>query len=107
MSRYIELEEILGLETNFKNPLKDFPVISSFEDIEKAVLKVRESWNLGLDPIYNSVELLEDNHIKVILVRSEDSFDGMQTWLNQVIPVIVINESKLKSADRVRFYRIT
>lgn len=103
LSRYIELEEILGLETNFKNPLKDFPVISSFEDIEKAVLKVRESWNLGLDPIYNSVELLEDNHIKVILVRSEDSFDGMQTWLNQAIPVIVINESKLKSADRIRF----
>ncbi|MDR3046172.1 MAG: XRE family transcriptional regulator [Bacteroidales bacterium] len=103
LSRYLELEEILGLETNFKNPLKDFPAISSFDDIEKAVLKVRKSWDLGLDPIYNSIELLEDNHIKVILVKSEDSFDGMQTWLNQTIPVIVINESKLKSADRIRF----
>jgi Zn-dependent peptidase ImmA (M78 family)/transcriptional regulator with XRE-family HTH domain len=103
LSRYLELEEILGLETNFKNPLKDFSVIFSFDDIEKAVLKVRESWNLGLDPIYNSIELLEDNHIKVILVKSEDSFDGMQTWLNQTIPVIVINENKLKSADRIRF----
>jgi Zn-dependent peptidase ImmA (M78 family)/DNA-binding XRE family transcriptional regulator len=103
LSRYLELEEILGLETNFKNPLKDFPAISSFDDIEKAVLEVRKSWNLGLDPIYNSIELLEDNHIKVILVKSEDSFDGMQTWLNQAIPVIVVNESKLKSADRIRF----
>jgi len=103
LSRYLELEEILGFETNFKNPLKDFPEISSFDDIEKAVVEVRKSWNLGLDPIYNSIELLEDNHIKVILVKSEDSFDGMQTWLNQTIPVIVVNESKLKSADRIRF----
>jgi Zn-dependent peptidase ImmA (M78 family) len=46
---------------------------------------------------------LEDNHIKVVSVYSEDSFDGMQTWLNQTIPVIVINRSNLKSADRIRF----
>jgi Zn-dependent peptidase ImmA (M78 family)/DNA-binding XRE family transcriptional regulator len=103
LSRYLELEEILGIETNFENPLKDFPVISSFEDIEKAASKVREAWHLGLDPIYNTIELLEDNHIKVVSVYSEDSFDGMQTWLNQVIPVIVINRNNLKSADRIRF----
>jgi len=103
LARYLELEEIIGIEIKFENPLKDFPIISSFEDIEKAALKVRNSWVLGLDPIYNSIELLEDNHIKVISVNSEDSFDGMQTWLNQTIPVIVINRSNLKSADRVRF----
>ncbi|GHV23027.1 hypothetical protein FACS1894174_08430 [Bacteroidia bacterium] len=27
----------------------------------------------------------------------------MQTWLNKIIPVIVINKSNLKSADRIRF----
>jgi Zn-dependent peptidase ImmA (M78 family)/DNA-binding XRE family transcriptional regulator len=103
LSRYLELEEIIGIETNFENPLKDMPVLSSFEDIERAASKVRECWYLGLDPIYNTIELLEDNHIKVVSVYSEDSFDGMQTWLNQTIPVIVINRSKLKSADRIRF----
>jgi Zn-dependent peptidase ImmA (M78 family)/DNA-binding XRE family transcriptional regulator len=103
LSRYLELEEIIGIETEFRNPLESFPIISSFEDIEKAALKVRESWNLGLDPFYNSIELLEDNHIKVVSVDSEDSFDGMQTWLNQTIPVIVINRNNLKSADRIRF----
>ena len=103
LSRHLELEEILGLEANFKNPLKDFSPISSFDDIENSALKVRESWNLGIDLIYNSIELLEDNHIKVISVNSEDGFDGMQTWLNQTIPVIVLNRSNLKSADRVRF----
>ena len=103
LSRYLELEKILGIGTNFENPLNEFPVISSIEDIEEAALQVRNSWNLGLDPIYNTIELLENNHIKVVLINSEDSFDGMQTWLNQTIPVIVINENKLKSADRIRF----
>lgn len=103
LSRYLELEEIIGIETIFENPLKDTPVISSFEDIENAASKVRECWHLGFDPIYNTIELLEDNHIKVVSVYSEDSFDGMQTWLNQTIPVIVINRSNLKSADRIRF----
>jgi Zn-dependent peptidase ImmA (M78 family)/DNA-binding XRE family transcriptional regulator len=103
LSRYLELEEILGIETNFENPLKTFPFISSFEDVEKAAAKVREAWHLGLDPIYNTVELLEGNYIKVISIYSEDSFDGMQTWLNQTIPVIVINRHNLKSADRIRF----
>ena len=103
LSRYLELEGVLGVEPMFKNPLKDLPIISSFEDIEKSALKVRESWDLGLDPIYNTIELLEDNHIKIISVHSEDSFDGMQTWLNKTIPVIVINRNNLKSADRVRF----
>ncbi|HML65134.1 MAG TPA: XRE family transcriptional regulator [Dysgonomonas sp.] len=103
LSRYLELEEILGIGTLFNNPLKDFPVILSFEDIDKSAHEVRSSWNLGIDPIYNTIELLEDNHIKVVSVNSEDSFDGMQTWLNDSIPVIVINKSNLKSADRVRF----
>ena len=103
LSRHLELEEILGIETAFENPLKNIPTISSFENIETSVLKLRESWNLGIDTIYNTIELLEDNHIKVISVNSEDSFDGMQTWLNKTIPVIVINRSNLKSADRIRF----
>jgi transcriptional regulator with XRE-family HTH domain len=103
LARYLELEEILGIETNFDNPLKNFPVISSIEAIEEVALQVRKSWNVGSGPIYNTIELLEDNHIKVILVHSEDGFDSMQTWLNQTIPVIVINESKLKSPDSIRF----
>lgn len=103
LSRYLELEEIIGIETSFVNPLHDWPVIDSFEKVEEASLKVRAAWNLGTGPIANSFELLEDNHIKVIEVHSEDSFDGLQTWVNSNIPVIAINMSGLKSPDRLRF----
>ncbi len=103
LARYLELEEIIGIETKFTNPLEDWDVISSFEDIEKASIKVRKAWKLGSDPIYNTLELLEDNHIKVVTINSEDSFDGMQTWVNNNVPVIAINIARLKSTDRIRF----
>lgn len=103
LSRYLELEELLAIETGFINPLKEEDEIHSFEQIEKAAKKLREKWKLGQDPIFNSIELLEDNHIKIIEVHAGDSFDGMQTWVNGNIPVIAINKDKVKSHDRVRF----
>lgn len=103
LSRYLELEEIVGIESKFKNPLSGLGVISSFEDVDNASKEVRKKWHLGLDPIYNSIELLEDNHIKVVEIHSDDGFDGMQTWVNGNIPVIAINMSRMKSADRTRF----
>ena len=103
LARYLELEEILGIETRFSNPLEGFSTLATFDDVEKAATIVRKEWNLGTDPIYNTMELLEDNHIKVIPVESEDSFDGMQTWVNHSIPVIVINTSRLKVKERIRF----
>ncbi len=104
LSRYLELEEILNIKSAFDNPLKDIGEIKSFDDIEEAAKKLRSAWKLGNDPISNSIELLEDKHIKVIEVNAGiDGFDGMQTWVNNNIPVIAINKDKIKSPDRVRF----
>lgn len=102
LSRYLELEEILSIETSFVNPVNKV-IIRSFEDVDKAAGKVREAWKLGCDPIFNCIELLEDHHIKVIEVESGEAFDGMQTWVNKNIPVIAVNISKVKSSDRKRF----
>ncbi|MBN8719268.1 MAG: ImmA/IrrE family metallo-endopeptidase [Sediminibacterium magnilacihabitans] len=103
LSRYLELEEILSIQTQFVNPLKHLGDIHSFEEIEVAAAALRVAWNLGKDPIFNAVELLEDNHIKVVEVSGGDSFDGMQTWVNGKFPVIAINIDKVKSSDRIRF----
>jgi len=104
LSRYLELEEILSIQTMFVNPLKGKILsINSFSDVENAVKIVREAWNLGIDPISNALELLEDYHIKIIEVNAGESFDGMQTWVNGNIPVIAINTDKVISSDRKRF----
>ncbi|AEL27045.1 helix-turn-helix domain-containing protein [Cyclobacterium marinum] len=104
LSRYIELEEILGIETKFENPLEDI-AIKSHEDIEKAAEKLREVWGLGSDSISNVIELLEDHHVKVLEIDSSEAFDGFSTWVNgNDIPLIVLNKSKFENKlDRKRF----
>lgn len=107
LSRYLELEEILAIQTVFINPLKGkITEINSFDEVEKAAAIVRTAWNMGEDPVANSFELLEDNHIKIIEIEAGESFDGMQTWVNGNIPVIAINRDRVKSPDRRRFTAI-
>lgn len=103
LSRYIELEEILNLSNKFKHPLKGFKIIASYKDINEAANHVRKEWNLGCDPIYNIVELLEDKQIKVVAIDADSSFDGLQTWVNDSIPVVAYNLRKIVKADRIRF----
>lgn len=104
LSRYIELEEIIGIETAFKNPIEGFAEVSTFEHVQAAAKEVRRVWNMGGDPISNALELLEDKHIKVLEINAGDAFDGMQTWVNgKNIPVIAINRNRVKKDDRVRF----
>ena len=103
LSRYLELEEILGLKKTFEHPIPNSK-INSTEDIEGIAHKIREKWKLGNGPIINVAELLEENNIKVLELDTKEGFDGMQTWINEKdIPVIVLNAGKLKSNDRKRF----
>jgi Zn-dependent peptidase ImmA (M78 family)/DNA-binding XRE family transcriptional regulator len=102
LERYIELEEIMGISKPFEQP-EMISSISSMEDIEQAAIKVREAWNLCDNPIPNVLELLENKNIKIIQIEASVDFDGLQTWINEKIPVIVLNKGKLKSSDRIRF----
>jgi len=49
LSRYIELEDIIGIHVEFKNPLKNIQPINSFIEVQKAAKEVRKAWKLGLD----------------------------------------------------------
>lgn len=103
LQRYLEVESILGIATNFDNPLISFELIKNYDDVTKAAMNVRSVWNMGNDPIANVIDLLEDNGIKIIKVQTAESIDGFQTWVNDAIPVIGFNESKLHKPDRIRF----
>ena len=88
---YLELEDILQLDIPFQNPLADFPV-QSVEDAERAADHLRQAWNIGSNPIPNSLEMLEDVGVKVVEVDADLLFDGLSTWIRQNIPVIVLNQ---------------
>ena len=103
LSRYLELEEILGLNNTFINHLEDFEIISNYEQVNQAANILREKWELGKGPIFNIVELLEDKNIKVIALKVNDDFDGLQTFVNGNIPVVAYNANKINKPDRIRF----
>jgi Zn-dependent peptidase ImmA (M78 family)/DNA-binding XRE family transcriptional regulator len=99
LERYIELESILGIHEKFSNPLSNF-VINSLQDVENAALKLRDAWELGLAPLSNLLELLEENGIRVYEVQNIDDFDGLSARVGD-FHVIVINNAL--STDRIRF----
>jgi Zn-dependent peptidase ImmA (M78 family)/DNA-binding XRE family transcriptional regulator len=103
LSRYLELEEILGIPNKFVNHLVGFENVTEFEQVNNAANHLRIKWELGTDPIYNIVELLEDKHIKVVKIDADMAFDGLQTWVNGNIPVVAYNHRKLEKSDRIRF----
>lgn len=104
LGRYLELEQILGIETRFENPISHIS-ISSQQDIEEAAQTLRNHWGLGTGALSNVIELLEDHHVKVLEIESTEEFDGFCTWVNgKNIPLIVLNKAKLKDVpDRKRF----
>lgn len=103
LSRYLELEEILGLANDFDNPLKDFETIISYEQVNKAAKLLRKEWGLGNGAMFNIVELLEDKNIKVVKLDVDEAFDGLQTLVNDTIPVVAYNSNKISKLDRIRF----
>lgn len=102
LSRYLELEEILGLPNEFENHLKDFKAVTSYEQVNKAAELLREKWNLGNGSIFNVVEILEDKNIKVVKLDVDEDFDGLQTFVNDTIPVVAYNIKKANKPDRIR-----
>jgi Zn-dependent peptidase ImmA (M78 family) len=103
LSRYLELEMILGLTSHFENPLAGFKKIEQLSDIEEAAILLREKWEMGNGPIASVYDLLEDKNIKVIEIEAGEEYDGMQTIVNGNIPLIAINKRKVNKVDRQRF----
>lgn len=46
LGRFLELEDLLGAEIRFENPLSN-NLITNFEDVEKVAIELREKWGLG------------------------------------------------------------
>lgn len=88
--RYFEVERILGLESEFKNPLKG-KQIATLEDAENAAVAVRREWKLGLNALPNLHEMLENNRIKVYEGDSDENFDGFSGWIDDT-PVVVVSK---------------
>jgi Zn-dependent peptidase ImmA (M78 family) len=91
LENYLWIEDLLSIDYSFKNVISDHQVVN-ISEIEQAIIQLRMKWDIGNDPIYNIIQLLEDKEIKVIeLFDVDDKFDGLATFVNDKYPVIVVN----------------
>lgn len=102
VERYLEVESLFPNDrfAGVKIPDPARRMIKKIEDVESLAVALRKLWILGIDPIENLTEVLEDHGVKVVMLEGEEDFDGLSCWANNKIPVILIKKGL--SGDRQR-----
>ena len=98
IERYLQIELVHDLDSS--KWLCPFPCPVKFDDVadaEQLAKDVREAWKLGLDPIPNMTELLEEKGLKVLTVPLPDRVSGFTCLIGRgdgqpSLPVIVVND---------------
>jgi Zn-dependent peptidase ImmA (M78 family)/DNA-binding XRE family transcriptional regulator len=107
VERYLQIEEILDLKSAAWSCPDGFPRrLGGIEEAEKLADEIRVVWKLGIDPIPNITELLEEKGIKVLLALLPEKVSGLTCLVKRAsredeTPVIVINSAQ--TLERRRF----
>lgn len=97
IERYLQIEVILELDSaQWQSPFAKPRVLKSIGEAEKLAKEVRTKWNLGLDPIPNMTELLEEKGLKVLTIELPHRVSGFTCMVQRPkgqkpLPVIVVN----------------
>lgn len=101
IENYLFIENICDVSNAYENPLQQNSIVNE-QQVKESAKQLRNHWNIGQDAIHNIIDLLEDNHIKVIEVDDETgSFDGLATIIDGKYHIIVI--AKAMPIERKRF----
>lgn len=104
VERWLELEEFLPtpMSTSFEIPKGLRKNITDYDEIEDLATKLRQKWNLGLNPIPDLIDALESKGIKVFITRYDGHkhFNGLSAKVNGS-PLVVVG--KHWPGDRQRF----
>lgn len=98
VERYLQIEQILDLDSaEWQKPLDEPYRLKSVDEAEALADDIREKWNLGLDPIPNMTELLEEKGLKVLVVSLPERVSGFTCLIRRrngmpELPVIVVNQ---------------
>ena len=96
LERYLTVEELLDLSSVAWDKPREapWPVPRGPEEAEHAAVGLRAAWGLGLDPIPDLVELLEERGVKVLSMALAN-IDGLTARVRRedkgIAPVIVAN----------------
>jgi Zn-dependent peptidase ImmA (M78 family)/DNA-binding XRE family transcriptional regulator len=103
VERFFELMDLLptGPISRYQPP-QVRARIGSYEDIEEVAVEVRNAWELGINPIPDLTDTLEERGILVLQTKAlhDNNFDGLAATVSDV-PVIVVGLGW--PGDRQRF----
>ncbi|MBM3359302.1 MAG: ImmA/IrrE family metallo-endopeptidase [Betaproteobacteria bacterium] len=97
IERYLQVERALELDSaHWQSPVARLRKLADPGNAEKLAAEVRETWKLGLDPIPNMTELLEEKGLKVLTVPLAERVSGFTCLVKRPdeqadLPVIVVN----------------
>ena len=96
VERYLQIEQILNLDSaEWICPISMPRPISGAEQAEQLADELREAWDLGINPIPNMTELLEEKGIKVLIEELPEKVSGFTCLVrrpgHEDVPVVVIN----------------
>jgi Zn-dependent peptidase ImmA (M78 family) len=98
IERYLQIELVLDLDSaKWQCPVPRPVKLNDVGEAEQLAKEVREVWKLGLDPIPNMTELLEEKGLKVLTVSLPDRVSGFTCTVGREegrpsLPVIVVND---------------
>jgi Zn-dependent peptidase ImmA (M78 family) len=96
IERYLQVEAALDLDSaRWQSPFEPRR-LRSVADAETLANAVRTAWKLGVDPIPNMTELLEEKGLKVLVVDLPERVSGFTCLVDRPddappLPVIVVN----------------
>ena len=97
IERYLQIEIILDLDSaEWQCPVPCPVHLGEVAGAEQLANDVRQEWKLGIDPIPNMTELLEEKGLKVLTVPLPDRVSGFTCMVQRGegqsdLPVIVVN----------------
>lgn len=101
IERYLQVEALFDNSPEFNIDKTKYKV-NKIEDVENLAIQLRKDWELGLDPIDNLMEVLENNGVKIWSINHNfEHFDALKMWVNDTIPIIVVKDDI--PGDRQRF----
>ena len=97
LQRYCAIERILQQASpEWQVPPLSRRFLGYLDEAEFLAMELRKEWRLGIDPIPNMTELLEDRGIKVLLIDLPENVSGLTCSVKQShakarLSVIVVN----------------
>ena len=103
LQQYFELQTLEADTLTFTHPMGN-TILHNYADAEKAAIKLRHKWEIGKQPIHSVYELLFCYGIHVLEIDLGcTNVDGLSTFVNKTIPIIIVNIRTNTTTERKRF----